>query len=72
MESKGLSWKLAVVYSIGFVPTMGFFLFTRHKLKGYLEKSDWMIAGMVIMLGSISVFLKAYLDNRNKQGTDSE
>lgn len=72
MEKKRFSWKLATIYSIGFVPTMGFFLFTRYKLKGYLSKSDWIIAAMAIALGSISVFFKAYLDHRNKKGADSE
>jgi|GEM_PF-3786077 len=66
------SWKLAVLYSIGLTPAMAFFLFTRYKLKGYIDKSEWAIAIIVLLVGSGCIMYRAYLDHRKHKENKDE
>jgi len=51
---------------------MAFFLFTRYKLKGYIDKSEWAIAIIVLLVGSGCIMYRAYLDHRKHKENKDE
>jgi hypothetical protein len=72
MQSGKFSQKFAIIGSIGLIPTMAFFLLTRYKVKGCLDKIDWAIATLAIIIGSTFLFVKTHLNNRKKKGSKRE
>jgi len=67
VDNKKIKLKyLIIVYLVAFVNSMLIFLFARYKLHGYLYKSDWVLAFMILLIGSIVVFVRFRLDKRKK------
>jgi len=66
LKKEKVSWKYTILTSIGLIPLMAFFLFTRYKVKGHIDKVDWIIAICAILLLSSWLLINTYRANRRK------
>jgi len=71
-KEKKVSWKvLLVLYFLAWFLGVLTCLFSRYKLQNTLTKRDWIITIVVLLIGSISISMKAIIDSRkNKRNKD--